>query len=158
MFELQTDPLEIVARVLLVYGGLYVLVRLSGKKEIGQLGPMDLLAMLLLSETVSPALTRQDDSVLTGWIAAATLLAASFVIELITHRSRAAERWIEGRPLIIIEDGVVRRALKDRLRITDQELAAALREHGVESAAQVKKAVVEPNGHVTVIKKRSGGA
>jgi uncharacterized membrane protein YcaP (DUF421 family) len=157
MFTPQTDPLEIVLRVALVYAGLYVLVRLSGKKEIGQLGPMDLLAMLLLSETVSPALTRQDTSVVAGWTAAATLLATTFVIDWITHRSRAAERWIEGRPLTIIDRGVVRRALKDRLRITDQELAAALREQGLESPDQVKRATVEANGHITVIKKRARG-
>ena len=157
MFTPQTDLLEIVLRVALVYAGLYILVRLSGKKEIGQLGPMDLLAMLLLSETVSPALTRQDTSVLAGWTAAATLLGATFVIEWITHRSRTAERWIEGRPLTIIDDGVVRRALKDRLRITDQELASALHEQGLESPAQVKRAVVEANGHITVIKKRARG-
>lgn len=155
MFTPQTNLLEIALRVVLVYAGLYLLVRLSGKREIGQLGPMDFLAMLLLSETVSPALTGQDTSLVAGWTAAATLLAATFVVEWLTHRSRAIERLVEGRPLTLIEDGVVRRALKDRLRITDQELSSALREQGVEAPHQVKRAVVEPNGHITVLRRRA---
>jgi uncharacterized membrane protein YcaP (DUF421 family) len=154
MFAPHTPLLEIVARVLLLYVGLFLLVRLSGKKELGQLGPMDLLAMLILSETVSPALTAQDTSVVGAWTAAATLLAAGVVIDRIAHRSRAAERWIEGRPLVIIDRGVVRRALKDRLRITDQELEAALRAEGVDSPEDVKRAVVETTGHITVVKKK----
>jgi uncharacterized membrane protein YcaP (DUF421 family) len=155
VFDLQTPILEIVARVLLTYLGLYVLVRLSGKKEIGQLGPMDLLAMLILSETVSPALTAQDTSVVASWTAAATLLATGVCIDWWTHSSRAAERWIEGRPLVIIDRGVVRRALMGRLRITDQELEAALRAQGLESPSQVKRAVVETTGHITVVKQKS---
>jgi uncharacterized membrane protein YcaP (DUF421 family) len=154
MFAFQTPLLEIVARVLLVYLGLFFLVRLTGKKEIGQMGPMDLLAMLLLSETVGPALTAQDTSVAASWTAAATLLATGVLIEVIIHRSRLAERWIEGRPLVIIDRGVVRRALKDRLRITDQELGAALRAAGLDSPSQVKQAVVETTGHITVVKRR----
>jgi uncharacterized membrane protein YcaP (DUF421 family) len=155
MFEPEIRLFEVVARVLLVYGGLYVLVRLAGKKEIGELGPMDLLAMLLLSETVSPALTKQDTSVLAGWTAAATLLAATFMVDWLTHRSRSVERWIEGRPLVLIEHGVVRRKLLARLRISDQELAAALREQGVESVNGVKRATLETNGHISVLKNKT---
>src|SRR5262245_66427902 len=99
MFAFHTPFLEIVVRVVLVYAGLFLLVRLSGKKEIGQMGPMDLLAMLLLSETVSPALTGQDPSVAASWTAAGTLLATGVLIELITHRWRRAEQWLEGLPI-----------------------------------------------------------
>jgi uncharacterized membrane protein YcaP (DUF421 family) len=154
MFTFQTPFLEIVARVVLVYGGLFLLVRLSGKKEIGQMGPMDLLAMLLLSETVGPALTGQDPSVAASWTAAASLLATGVLIEVLAHRWRRAERWIEGQPLVIIDRGVVRRGVKDRLRITDQELAAALRAEGLDSPSQVKRAVVETTGHITVVKRK----
>lgn len=153
MFTPTANLLEIVVRVLLVYGGLYVLVRISGKREIGQLGPMDFLAMLLLSETVSPALTVQDTSVLAAWTAAATLLGATFAVEWLTHRSRWAERWIEGRPLVLIEDGVVRPVLQRRLRISDQELASALREQGVDTPTDVKVATIEPNGRITVVRR-----
>ena len=151
MFESHTSLLEIVARVLLVYFALLLMVRLSGKREIGELGPMDLLAMLLLSETVSPALTRQDTSISAGLTAAATLLTATFVVDWVTHRSGAVERWIEGRPLVVIEHGRVRHALLKRLRISDEELATALREQGLEAPADVLKAVVETTGRITVI-------
>jgi uncharacterized membrane protein YcaP (DUF421 family) len=153
MFTPSTNLLEIVVRVLLVYVGLYVLVRISGKREIGQLGPMDLLAMLLLSETVSPALTAQDTSILAAWTAAAALLGATFAVEWLTHRSRRAERWIEGRPHVLIEDGEVHHALQRRLRISDQELASALREQGVDTVADVKTATLEPNGRITVVRR-----
>lgn len=152
MFTSQVSLLEIVARVLLVYAGLFVLVRLSGKREIGQLGPMDLLAMLILSETVGPSLTGSDSSIPAAWTAAATLLLTGTALQWLSHRSRRAERLIEGRPLVIIEKGHVLRAQMDRLRITEQELGAALRAVGLESPAGVRLAVVETTGHISVLR------
>src|SRR5678816_2560551 len=94
-FHPVTPLLEIVARVALIYLGMIVLLRLAGKRELGQLTPLDLLGMLLLSETVSPALTDQDASLPAGFTAAATLLLLAVLIGRAGFRSRRIERWID---------------------------------------------------------------
>jgi uncharacterized membrane protein YcaP (DUF421 family) len=154
MFQMSTSPLEIVVRVVVIYAGLLVALRVVGRKELGQLAPMDFLAMLIVSETVSPALTRQDDSVTAAGVAAVTLLALTFAVDWVTHRWRAAARIVEGEPRVLIEDGRVDREAQRKERISDQDLESALRREGIEHASEAKRAVVEPNGRITVIRRR----
>lgn len=152
MLANQTPLLEVVVRVVLVYLALLPFVRFAGKREVGQLGPLDLLSMLLLSETVSPALTKQDVSLPASLTAAATLLALTATVGRLTYWSRTAERLIDGRPTKLIEDGELVEQACRRERISMQELAMALRKEGVEDPSDVKAAYVEPTGRITVIK------
>jgi uncharacterized membrane protein YcaP (DUF421 family) len=154
MLHPSISPLEIVFRVVVLYLALVLLVRLAGKREVGQLSPLDLLAMLILSETVSPALTVQDSSLPGSLLASATLLALTGLMGRLSYRSRRLERWIEGSPTVLVEDGELDREAARRERITQQELDGALRRHGVDSLREVKRAMVEPNGEITVVCKR----
>jgi uncharacterized membrane protein YcaP (DUF421 family) len=154
MLHPSISPLEIVIRVVVLYLALVLLVRLAGKREVGQLSPLDLLAMLILSETVSPALTVQDSSLPGSLLASATLLALTGLMGRLSYRSRRLERWIEGSPTVLVEDGELDREAARRERITQQELDGALRRHGVDSLREVKRAMVEPNGEITVVCKR----
>jgi uncharacterized membrane protein YcaP (DUF421 family) len=153
MVESETSLPEVVLRVTLIYAGLVVMVRIAGKREVGELGPLDLLTMLILSETVSPALTGQDTSLSASLTAAATLIALNVMAARLIYRSRTLERLIEGVPRTIIENGHLNRSLCEKEHITDQELAAALRREGVSSPAEVEHAVLEPRGTITVIRK-----
>jgi uncharacterized membrane protein YcaP (DUF421 family) len=153
MFELSTDWWAIVARVVLVYLFLLLLMRLSGKRQIGQLTPMDLLTVLLVSETVSPSLTADDTSLTGGAIAAGTLFALSFVIAVGSYRSRRFERAVEGAPVVLVEDGILRPHVLASERITMQELEMALRIHGVGSMSDVILGVVETSGEISFIKR-----
>ena len=147
-----TQPLlEIVVRVCVIYAALLVMVRVAGKREVGQLSALDLLAMLVLSETVSPALTAQDTSLTAALVAAGTLLAATALTSRLTFHSRRAERWIEGAPAVLVKDGRIVEKTARRERVTRQELETALRNHGVEDLAEVRRAVVEPSGEITVV-------
>ena len=156
MFEASRSLVEIVFRVCVLYGALVVMVRLAGKREVGQLAPLDLLAMLVLSETVSPALTGQDTSLSAALVAAATLLAATALLGRLAFRSRRAERWIEGAPVVLVEDGRIVEAAARRERVTQQELESALRRHGIDDLSVVRRAVVEPNGEISVLEARDG--
>lgn len=156
MLDNVTPLPEIVLRVLVVYGGLVLLLRfVAGRREIGQLTPLDLLAMLLLSETVSPVFTREDDSLLAGLVAAATLVAATAVVGRLTHGSRRAERLLEGTPVPLVRDGRVDEQAAERHRITEQELGTALRKQGVAEVADVRLAVLEPDGTISVVRRES---
>src|SRR5690606_17530982 len=104
---------EFVARGVIVYMVLLVLVRLSGKRTVGQFTPFDLLVVMLLSESVSNALSGDDNSVPGGLIVAVTLIALNLLVGFISSRSRAFERALEGEPVLLGRDG---RIFEDVLR------------------------------------------
>lgn len=153
MFEMTTDWWQIIVRVALIYVFLLVLLRVAGKREIGQLGPMELLTMLLISETVSPALTDEDTSVSAAMIASGTLVALTLLIAMATYASRRMERAVEGQPRTLVERGNVNRAVMRSERITEGELESALRKQGLRSVAQVEEATVEADGQISFIKR-----
>jgi uncharacterized membrane protein YcaP (DUF421 family) len=145
---------EVVVRVAVVYLALLLMIRLAGKRELGELGPMDLLAMLLLSETVSPALTGGDASLTVSLTAAATLLGLTVAVGRITFHSRRMERWIDGPPVVLARDGKVFDAALRRERITDAGLREAMRKNGVDDLAEVALAVAEQDGKISIVRRR----
>lgn len=151
MFRPSTPLLEILLRVLLIYAGLLVMTRLSGKREVGELSPMEFLSMLILSETVSPALTRQDTSLGASLFAAACLIGISVGVGRLTYWFPAVQTLLEGSPTVLIRNGRVLRAALRREAITDEELKAELRKSGVEDPRRVRRATVERNGRITVV-------
>jgi len=142
--------LEIAGRVAAVYVMCMILLRVT-RRNMSELGPMDLLTMLLLSETVSPALTGGDNSLAGGAVAAVTLLAICTLIEAIAFRSRRAEKLVQGEAMMLIRDGKVDAKVMRRFMITDDDLRATLHEHGVLRVDQVKRAYVEADGQITMI-------
>ena len=147
--------LELVARVVAIYVALVVLLRLGGKRELAQMTPLDFLTFLLLSETVSPALTGGDISIFGGLITAGTLIGIALLVGWLTFRSRTIEVIIEGRAAILIKHGRVDREILRKHRITDQALRTALHGAGVVHVAEVAKAFIEPDGEITVIKAKT---
>jgi len=158
MWEPHTSLFEVVARVAILYLALMLMIRLAGKREVGQLTPVDLLGMLLLSETVSPALTAGDTSLGGALVAAATLLASSVAVSRMAYRWPRAERWIDGEPVPVVDGGRLLADAARSERISSRDLESALRRHGLESVEQVRRAVVETNGEITVIPRPEGGA
>jgi len=146
--------LEIVGRVVAIYTALFVMLRLAGRREMSELSPMDLLTMLLVSETVSPALTGGDETLVGGMVAAATLIGLSVLIAYVTYRSKRLGRLIEGEAVVLIRNGHVEPRVKRRFRISDEELATALHQNGLESPGDVARAYVEPDGKITLIEKQ----
>src|SRR5687767_14647095 len=131
-----------------------VLLRVSGRRELSQLGPMDLLAMLLLSETVSPALTGGDDSVTGGLVAASTLMALCVLTSWIAFRSKRADHVIQGEVVKLIDQGRVNRKAMHDFRIGGDDLRTALHQHGMVHINEVARAYLEPDGEITMIKRK----
>ena len=152
MFDPDLNLLEIVARVAIVYLALLALLRIAGKRQLGQLSPMDLLTMLLVSETVSPALTAGDTSVPTGLVAGVTLILLALVISWLTFKSRLIERFTEGKPTVLISHGKLDERVMAAERITVQELTTALHRQGLTAVGQVALGTVEPDGEITMVK------
>lgn len=153
MFDINSATLEALPRVILVYAGLIVLLRVTGKRQLGQLTPMDLLTMLLLSETVSPALTEQDTSLATALVAAVTLVVCDLVVGYASFRFRRAELALTGTPRIVVRDGLALTRELAAERVSTAELHMALRKNGVASVDDVALATVEIDGEITVVRR-----
>jgi uncharacterized membrane protein YcaP (DUF421 family) len=145
-------PLDIAIRTGIVYLALFVGIRLTGKRQVGQMTPFDLLLLLLLANAVQNAMTGPDTTVAGGLIAAATLFALNGAVAWIARRSPRAERIVEGVPTLLVRHGKVLPANLAREGITHEELLRALREHGVGSVEDVRTAILEVDGTVSALR------
>jgi uncharacterized membrane protein YcaP (DUF421 family) len=153
MWNMAIPWWEFLVRAAIVYVFLIVLLRLSGKRQVGQLAPFDLVLLLVLSNAVQNSMNGGDNSVVGGMISAATLVALNWGFGFATYRSKRLERLIEGRPQIVVHDGHVYRDVMEREKLTHHELDAALRAAGCASLADVHFAVLENNGQISVRRK-----
>lgn len=154
----QLDPkvlLEIAARAAMVYAILLVGIRLTGKREVGQLTPFDLVLLLLISNAVQNAMTGPDTTVTGGLVAAATLLSLNYAVALVRMRFAPFRRFVEGVPVVLVSHGDVHHRNLARERMTPEELAAALREHDVADIDEVELAMLEVDGTVSVIRRET---
>ncbi len=150
MFQLSVPIPELILRVVLVYAGVFILLRIVGKRHVGELAPFDLVVLLLLSECVQNALIGDDKSVTGGLIAAATLFGLNQVISHISWRNKRAERVLEGTPRVLVRHGHVLKDVLAEEQITHSELLEALRREGCTSLSKVRYAVLEPGGDITI--------
>lgn len=156
LFALQVPWWELVLRGFLVYAGIFLFMRFSSRREVGEFTPFDLAVLLILSEAVSPALTGEEQSWTGAMIVVATLLGLNWGISELNLRFRRVERWLQGEPVMVIRDGqVLYRRLRD-CRITHGDLLTALRKQGCTRPSEVALAVVEPDGSISVTP-RDGG-
>ena len=148
---------EKVIRAAVVYLFLLIAFRLTGKRQVGQMTTFDLIVVLIISNVLQNAMIGPDNSVVGGLIGAAVILLVNFLIAELALRSRRAERILEQEPTVLIVNGkIVERNLRKEL-ISSADLHSALRKDGVISAEDVKLAVLEPNGTISIIKKSEFG-
>ena len=145
--------LNIALRSAVVFAVILVGLRLLGKRHVAQLSIVDLVLILLISNAVQNAMVGDDTSLLGGIVAAVTLLIVSYVFTIILVRSRGAEKLFEGTPTLLVHDGKVIAKHLEQENITEEELKRVIREHGIENVAEVKTAVMESDGTISVIPK-----
>ncbi|HEY2250920.1 MAG TPA: YetF domain-containing protein [Planctomycetaceae bacterium] len=147
---------EFIVRAVVVYVFLLVLLRLTGKRQVGQLAPFDLVLLLVLSNAVQNSMNGGDNSITGGVILATTLVALNWCVGWLTYRSKRLEALIEGRPVILIHNGKIDHEALQSSQMTIHELEASIRSQGCVGAEDVRFAVLENNGHVSVIRKNDG--
>jgi len=153
MLDMQLPWWEFVLRAAAVYAFLLVLVRLSGKRTVGQFTPFDLVVVVLLSESVSNALGGGDDSLVGGMISAATLIALNLSLGFLTSHSKAAEEVVEGRAVLLGKDGQVDDRVLRRERVSHDDFKEALREHDCK-LEDMGRAFLEIDGQISILKRR----
>jgi uncharacterized membrane protein YcaP (DUF421 family) len=143
---------EIVLRTAAVYLLVLVGIRLTGKREVGQMTPFDLTLLLLLSNSVQNAMTGPDTSLLGGATAAAVLLVMNYLLANLSGMNRRFRRMLQGEPTLLVHNGVPIASHLERERVSQDELQRALREHGCNGCRDVALAVLEVDGAISVLK------
>jgi uncharacterized membrane protein YcaP (DUF421 family) len=146
MFHLPLPILEKLARPVIVYLVLVVLLRLFGKRELAQLNPFDLVVLLSLSNTVQNAIIGDDNSVTGGVIGAFGLLAINWLVVRVLFRSPRLTRTLEGRSAVLVREGQLDQRAMERESLTREELLSVIHKQGFEDFHQVRKCELEPNG------------
>ena len=154
MFVLGLPVLEKILRPVVVYAFLVVSLRLSGKRELVQLNPFDLVVLLTLSNTVQNAIIGDDNSVSGGIIGATSLLAINYLVVRFLYNHRKLDQLVEGRADVLIDNGKVRTEHLKKELITMQQLLAAARKQGFEDLSDVQQCVLEPGGTLTFVARK----
>ena len=144
--------LEIALRTGVIYLLVLIGIRLSGKREVGQMTPFDLTLLLLLSNSVQNAMTGPDTSLAGGAVAACTLLVLNYLVAEVAGANRRFRRFIQGHPTLLIHDGELIPAQMAREHVSLDALQTALREHGLPSYKDAALAVLEVDGSISVLK------
>ena len=142
---------EIAVRTFLCYIGILVLLRLGGKREIGQITTFDVVVLLMIGNAVQNAMVGPDYSVVGGIASAAVLVGASFLTAVLGLRSRLFLRAVRGEPTLLVNHGEFIWPSLHREGIDADEVIAARREHGIDSVSQVKSAVLEIDGSISIV-------
>ena len=151
MWNMAVPWWELIVRGIVVYLFLLALLRITGKRQVGQLAPFDLVLLLVLANAVQNSMNAGDNSLIGGLITATTLIGLNFLVSLVTHRYKKLEAIIEGRPQILIHNGKLFEEVMAKAQLTHHELNAALRRSGCSSVAEVHSAILENNGAISVV-------
>lgn len=151
MWSISLHWFEFIIRAVVVYVFLLVVLRYTGKRQIGQMAPFDLVLLLILSNAVQNSMNGGDNSITGGLILASTLILVNLFVGWLTFRSPKVEALIDGRPVILIHNGKINHAAMRNSLMTIHELEAALRTAGCTGPAEVRFAVLENTGRVSVI-------
>ncbi|TCC92106.1 DUF421 domain-containing protein [Pedobacter frigiditerrae] len=143
--------LDIALRSLAVYAFMLIAIRLTGKKEFSQLNTIDVVLILLISNAVQNAMVGNDTSLLGGLAAAAVLFILNYILKKVAFKSKKVRELIFEHPEILIHNGKLNFDKLSHLGISDEELKEAMREHGVEHYKDVKLAIFEVDGNISII-------
>src|SRR5436305_3084254 len=141
---------DVALRTIVIYFGLLLALRVAGKREVGQMKPFDLVTLLIISNAVQNAMVGPDNSLLGGLTAAGIILLLNRLVGILRSRYGLAGRMFEGSPTLLVHDC---QFVKDHLRhegLAEADVIQAMREHGVEDVNQVKSAVLEVDGSISI--------
>jgi len=150
MFDMNLPWWEFVVRAAMVYAALLIMVRLTGKRTVGQFTPFDLLVVMLLSEAVSPSLSGGDDSIPGALLLVATLLALNVAIAWVSSRSRKAAKLVDGTAVLLGRDGHIFEDIVRKCRVAQGDVEQAMREADC-PPDKMKYAFLEADGKITIL-------
>ena len=154
LFDLSAPWWVFVLRATAIYALVMVLIRVSGKRAVGQFTPFDLVMLILIGNAVQNGINGGDNSLTGAAIMATTLIALNYAVAFVTSRSRRAERLVEGEPVVLARDGKVFDHVLRRELVSQSDFREALRMNSIEDVAEVEVALLETNGHISVVPRK----
>ena len=158
LFIPEASVAALIVRAAVVYGFLLVALRVAGRRELAQMTSSDLILLLVISNAVQNSMNAGDNSLAGGLVSATTLIGVNYLVGVVTFRSKRLEAILEGRPQVVIHDGKVFEDVMARAQLTHHELQAALRQAGCATSDDVRAAILENNGTISVIPRSRNGA
>lgn len=152
MWKLEVPWYDPAIRGAVIYIFIFFLVRLMGKKQVAKLTPFDLVLLIIISEAIQNGLAGNDHSITASVISVSVIIILNILLNQILARSTTLEKLIDGQPVVIILNGKIFKRVMRQQKITDSELFEALREHEVMNPEDVKCAILEKDGQISVIK------
>ncbi|ALA58776.1 DUF421 domain-containing protein [Nitrospira moscoviensis] len=146
--------MDVVLRALAVYVFLMIVFRMAGRRTLTEMTSFDLILLLILSEATQNAMIGNSYSVTNACLVIVTLVGLDILFSQLKHRSSLIERWLDGVPMIIVENGLPLKELMDKARVDEDDIMMAARtSHGLERMEQIKYAVLESSGGISIIPK-----
>lgn len=149
--------MDTVFRVAAIYLFVFAALRVMGKREFGQLSPLELVTLLMIPEIVSQALTGDDYSVTNAAIGVATLLVLVFATSMLMHRFKKAEHIITGEPSVLVRHGKMLEGAMNAARVSADEVFEEMHQAGLLTLDQVDWAILEPGGRIAIVPVRKAG-
>ena len=150
--------MDIVLRATVIFLALYILVRLMGKRELGQMTPFELIVLVVIGDLIQQGVTQNDFSLTGAIIAISTIAFLALLMSWASYLWPRAERLLEGEPRVIVQDGEVLETNLRRNRLTIGEIESEMRLAGIGRIADVAWAILEPRGKISFIQRADGGA
>ncbi len=147
--------MDSVIRAVVIYFLLLLLFRITGKRSLGQVTTFDFVLLLIIGEAVQNSLLGNDYSITNGVIAVTTLVLLDIIVSLAKQRSHFVAIWVEGTPLIIVDNGNPLKQRMKKARVDEEDVMEAARSlRGLERLDQIRWAVLERNGEISIVPKR----
>ena len=140
-----------VVRAAIIYVFLLVALRLLGSRPLAQLSKFDVILLIILANAVQNAMNAGDNSVLAAFVLVVTLMVMNHVLHRIVFRHRRIESLVEGSPQVLIHNGRIVPAVAASANLTDEDIRAELRKSGCADPATVRWAILEADGHISLI-------
>ena len=156
LFAFTVSPVELFVRGTLTYLFLFALFRFVVRRDTGGLGISDLLVLVIIADASQNAMAGEYKSVTDGFLLISTIIGWSVLLNYLSMKFPFVRRIVLAQPLCLIKDGVKQEKHLRRELISDEELAEMLREHEVEDIAEVRRAYLEPDGQITVLRRKKG--
>ncbi len=149
--------MDSILRAALVYLILLVLFRITGKRSLAQTTTFDFVLLLIVSEAIQQAMLAQDDSMTNAFLIVATLLGIDIALSLIKEKSKTLEKLIDDVPLVLVDDGKPLRDRMEKARVDEEDILSSARQlQGLERMDQIKYAVLERSGGISIVPKQAG--
>jgi len=152
LLHTELPALNLIIRGVVVYLAVLLLLRLSGKRQLAQMGATEFVAILLISNAVQNSMNGGDNSLGGGLLLALILVLLSAGISFLTYRSRFASRIFEGTPTLLVHNGKLLRKNLAKEQLSEPELKALLRKQGIHRIAEIKTAILEADGTLTIVR------